>query len=140
MESDTRTKILVCDDEPHIVQVVAAKLRNAEYDVLTAADGEEGLECAMRSRPTLIVTDYQMPGISGLELARRLKLCPETQTLPLVLLTARGLSLDRSELADTNIRAMMCKPFSPREILATVQQILAGTQSPAGTLAGAGTV
>jgi len=140
MASNARTTILVCDDEPHIVQVVAAKLRNAEYDVVTAADGEEALESAMRDRPMLVVTDYQMPGISGLELARRLKLCPETQAMPLVLLTARGLSLDRSELADTNIRVMMCKPFSPREILATVQQILGGAAVSAGSMAGAGTV
>ncbi len=140
MASKGRATILVCDDEPHIVQVVAAKLRNAEYDVVTAADGEEALESAMRDRPTLVVTDYQMPGFSGLELARRLKQCPQTQTLPLVLLTARGLSLDRSELADTNIRVMMCKPFSPREILATVQQILGEAAAPAGNMAGAGTV
>ncbi len=140
MARTNRATILVCDDEPHIVQVVAAKLRNAEYDVVTAADGEEALESAMRDRPMLVVTDYQMPGISGLELARRLKLRPETQSLPLVLLTARGLSLDRSELADTNIRVMMCKPFSPREILATVQQILGGAAVTTGSMAGAGTV
>jgi len=127
MAQQNEVVILVCDDEPHIVQVVSAKLRNAGYKVCTAADGDESLECAVRVRPTLVVTDYQMPGLSGVEVARRLKQRPETAATPLLLLTARGLSLDRSELTDTNIRAVMCKPFSPREILATVEQLIAAS-------------
>jgi two-component system phosphate regulon response regulator PhoB len=131
MTGDGRGLVLVCDDEPHIVQVVAAKLRNAGFEVHTAADGEEAYEHAARLRPLLVVTDYQMPRLSGVEVARRLRRRPETAALPIVLLTARGLSLDRSELADTNIRMVMCKPFSPREILKSVEQLLVETNGAA---------
>ncbi len=119
------TRILVCDDEPHIVHVVAAKLRNAGFEVITAENGEEALERATCESPALVITDFQMPYLTGLELAERLKAEPATCGVPLILLTARGFSIDESDWKNTNIRAVMCKPFSPREILSKVQELLA---------------
>lgn len=117
-------KILVCDDEPHIVHVVATKLRNAGFDVTTAGDGEEGFETAKTLLPSLVITDYQMPYLSGLELCAKLRGEPATAAIPAIMLSARGFSLLPADLRDTNIRKVLPKPFSPRELLATVQQVL----------------
>lgn len=117
-------RILVCDDEPHIVHVVAAKLRNAGFEVATAADGQQGFEMACQAPPDLIITDYQMPYLSGLELCAKLRAEPRTAQIAVVMLTARGYSLTESDVATTNIRTVLVKPFSPREVLKTAQDIL----------------
>ncbi len=124
-------KILVCDDEPHIVHVVAAKLRNAGFEVITAGDGEEAFGLAKSQRPDLVITDYQMPLLSGLELCAKLRGDAATRHLPAIMLTARGFSLSEQELGHTNIRQVLAKPFSPREVLSTVRRILDG--APAAT-------
>lgn len=124
-------KILVCDDEPHILHVVSAKLQNADYEVQTAADGAEALEIALSEVPDLIVTDYQMPLLSGLELCTKLKADPRTAGIPAIMLTARGFSLNEQELGRTNIRKVLVKPFSPREVLSTVRHVLEGSNAPA---------
>ncbi|HVP11660.1 MAG TPA: response regulator [Phycisphaerae bacterium] len=118
--------ILVCDDEPHILHVVSTKLRNAGYEVITAADGEEGLNLAVQHTPALIITDYQMPMLSGLELCAKLRAEPGTCNIPVVMLTARGFSMNDQDLKETNVRKVLPKPFSPREILRTTQEILGG--------------
>src|SRR6202050_2588929 len=87
-------KILVCDDESHILNVVSLKLRNAGFRVLTAEDGQEALEVAQQELPDLIITDYHMPRLSGLELCRRLKMAPATSRIPAIMLTARGYHLE----------------------------------------------
>ncbi len=126
----SESTILVCDDEPHILHVLSAKLSNAGFEVFTAADGEEGLHLAKQHRPALIVTDYQMPMLSGLELCAKLRADPQTQDIPVMMLTARGYSLSDDEIKNVNVRKILPKPFSPREILRSVQEIL-GTAAPA---------
>lgn len=128
--------ILVCDDEPHIVHVVAAKLRNAGFEVVTATDGEEALELARQHRPDLLITDYQMPFLSGLELCARLRAEPELKDTPAIMLTARGFSINQDDLEGTNIRSLIPKPFSPREVLSTVKQILDGAPKLTGAPSG----
>ena len=117
-------KILVCDDEPHIVHVVSSKLRNNGFEVVTAGDGEEGFATAKAESPDLVITDYQMPYLSGLELCARLRNDAQTSQTPVIMLTARGFSLDDDDTKDTNIRKVLPKPFSPREVLSCVNQIL----------------
>ncbi len=119
-----KQKILVCDDEPHILHVVSTKLRNAGFEVITAPDGEVAFETAKSERPDLIMTDYQMPYLSGLELAAKLNADSTTANIPVVMLTARGFSLSADELKVGNIRKVLPKPFSPREVLATVQALM----------------
>lgn len=119
-------KVLVVDDEMHIVQVVSLKLRNAGYEVLTAMDGEEAYEVICAERPDVVITDFQMPYMTGLELCIALRDNPETADTPVLMLTARGHALDETEMARTNIRGVMSKPFSPREILAQVTDLLNG--------------
>lgn len=122
--SEGMKKILVVDDEAHILHVVSLKLRNAGFDVVTAADGEEGLDIAMQVLPDLIITDFQMPFMTGLELCQQLKRSPETAEIPALMLTARGFSLTPGDLAATNIVGVLSKPFSPREVLAKVQELV----------------
>lgn len=124
------TTILVADDEPHIRHVVSAKLKNAGYDVLVAEDGREAYELAKANHPSLIVTDCQMPEMSGLELCGRLRSEADTADIPALILTARGFSLDAKDLEGTNIREVLAKPFSPRELLSKVQQHLNAASMP----------
>jgi two-component system alkaline phosphatase synthesis response regulator PhoP len=123
----------VVDDEAHIVQVLSFKLRNAGYEVLTAVDGEEGLEKATEHRPDLIITDFQMPYMTGLELCRALAEQETTRSIPVLMLTARGYALDEEDLELGNIRDVLSKPFSPRTILSQVDELLRGRGGADGT-------
>lgn len=129
-----RKRILVCDDEPHILHVVSTKLRNGGFEVLSASDGEEAFETAKREKPDLVMTDFQMPYLSGLELCAKLRSDPETQAIPVIMLTARGFSLTGDDLKNTNVRRVLPKPFSPREVLLSVQEILGDAPTPAATV------
>ena len=124
-------KILVADDESHILNVVSLKLRNAGFEVVTASDGHEALELAQTERPDLLITDYHMPQLSGLELCQRLKQDPLTAKIPAIMLTARGYQLDAQDTEQNGILRMLSKPFSPRHLLSTVNEVLAA----AGTAA-----
>lgn len=121
-------RVLVVDDEAHIVQVVALKLRNAGIDVTTAFDGEEALA---RLRATsdasafqLVLTDLQMPGINGLELAHAMAADARLAEIPVLILTARGHLLHEGESRAASIVGVIHKPFSPRALLADVVSIL----------------
>ena len=122
----TDKKILVADDETHILHVVSLKLRNAGFRVLTARDGQEALEIAQQEHPDLIITDYHMPQLSGLELCRRLKQDPATSLIPAIMLTARGYHLEPADTERSGILHMLSKPFSPRQLLSTVNEVLNG--------------
>ncbi len=119
-----RRTILVVDDEPHITHVVALKLERAGYEVFTASDGEEALALVAAKRPDLVVTDFQMPIMSGFEMCVELAAKPDIGDTPVLMITARGHMLSEADLARTNIRAVMCKPFSPREVLEKIEGIL----------------
>ena len=123
MASDTKT-ILVADDESHILNVVSIKLRNAGFRVLTARDGQEALEVARQERPDLLITDLHMPRLTGLELCRRLREDAVTAPIPAIMLTARGYCLEPQDTADSGVLCMLSKPFSPRQLLATVNDVL----------------
>lgn len=118
--------ILVADDESHILHVVSLKLRNAGFRVLTAHDGAEALEIAQQERPDLLITDYHMPELSGLELCQRLKRDARTSAIPTIMLTARGYHLEPHDTEQSGVLRMLSKPFSPRQLLATVNEILDG--------------
>jgi len=125
----TDKRILVVDDEPHITHVLALKLRGAGYTVETAGDGEEGFEMARQTVPDLIITDLQMPYLTGLEMCQKLRSNAETAEIPALLLTARGYGLSPEDLATTNILEMLSKPFGPREVLEKVNAVFAGDSS-----------
>ena len=122
--------ILIADDETHILSVLSMKLTNAGYNVITAEDGADAYSQACASHPDLIITDYQMPMLSGVELCSKLQSDPATCDIPAILLTARGFSISDSERSLVNIKEVIDKPFSPREVLACVQKYL--SQSSVG--------
>ena len=126
MEPQTTEKplVLVADDEAHILHVVSLKLRNAGYEVLTAHDGEEAMELALQHHPALVITDFQMPFMTGLELCVKLKQTESTRDIPAIMLTARGFAMAEDDLNPTNIAAVLSKPFSPRDVLAKVQELI----------------
>ncbi len=117
-------KILIADDEAHIRHIVSMKLSNAGYETVTAADGEEALELFQAENPDLVITDYQMPYLSGMELCRRLLEVRSSSPAPVLMLTARGFDITPPEMAAAGITEVLLKPFSPREILAKVRALL----------------
>jgi len=116
-------KILVVDDEAHILHVVSMKLRNAGFEVITASDGEEALELAEAERPDLLITDYHMPVMNGVELCCEMRKSEALRDIPAVMLTARGYALEPEDMSRTGIRTVLSKPFSPRGLLATVREV-----------------
>jgi len=117
-------KVLVVDHEIPIVQVIAVKLRNNGFNVITSENSTEAFELACKYNPDIIVTDTQMPEMSGLELVQRLRENPETSDIYVVLLTARGFAIEDQQIEELNISACLSKPFSPKELLQTVKEIL----------------
>lgn len=117
--------ILVADDETHILNVVSLKLKNAGFRVLTARDGQEALELAHQEHPDLLITDHNMPHMTGLELCQKLREDSRFDKMPAIMLSARGFQLEERDTAASGIRMMISKPFSPREVLTAVEQVLA---------------
>lgn len=123
--------ILLCDDEAHILRAAEFKFKRAGYEVLTACDGEEGWQTILRRKPDILVTDCQMPRLNGLQLAERVKNTPETSDLPVIMLSAKGFELSPEEIRNQfGIRALLAKPFSPRELFQRVEAVLNGEEIP----------
>lgn len=104
------------------------KLRNAGYEVITAEDGEEALELCTAELPDLLITDFQMPFMTGLELCKELRRQEETKNIPAIMLTARGFDIEPGEMVEAGIAAVLAKPFSPREVLERVSELLEETE------------
>lgn len=117
-------KVLVVDDEVHIVHVVAIKLRNNGFEVIAADNGAEGLKLALAEKPDIIVTDYQMPVMTGIELVEQLRQHEETKDTPVIMLTARSFAIPQQQQDDLHISGCLSKPFSPKELLGNIEDIL----------------
>jgi len=120
-------KVLVCDDEPYIVESVSYVVRKAGYEVITAEDGMDALDAGKRERPDLVFLDIMMPRMSGYEVCRRLKEDPATRGAYIVMLTARGQEEDERKALEMGADEFMTKPFSPRKLRDKLIQILGGT-------------
>ena len=116
--------ILVVDDEPDISALVAYHLARESYRVRTAPDGVEALRAIESEAPDLVVLDLMLPGISGLEVLRELRRRPELQSLPVILLTARGGEEDRIQGLQLGADDYIAKPFSPQELVLRVGAVL----------------
>jgi DNA-binding response OmpR family regulator len=130
----TNPKVLVVEDDVQYADVVAFKFRHGGYDVVTARDGQEGLDIAIAEQPALIISDYQMPVLDGMEFCRRLRARPETAAIPFILLTAHGLDIEDAEVSAAGVTSIVGKPFSPRDLLARANELLNRTAQPAGQL------
>jgi two-component system alkaline phosphatase synthesis response regulator PhoP len=117
-------RVLIVDDEIHIVHVVAIKLRNNGYEVISADNGAEAFELACSEKPDIIVTDYQMPVMTGMELVEKLRQHEETKDTPIIILTARSFAISKEQQEQFQISGCLSKPFSPRELLGNIEDIL----------------
>ncbi|RIK35517.1 MAG: DNA-binding response regulator [Chloroflexi bacterium] len=118
--------VLVIEDDPQIRRVVEGYLQQAGYRVLTAADGVTGLSLAQQARPNLLVLDLMLPGLDGLELARRLRASPDPALagMYIIMLTARVEETERVVGLELGADDYVTKPFSPRELVARVRAAL----------------
>jgi DNA-binding response OmpR family regulator len=120
--------VLVADDDRDIRDLVAFKLEQAGYTVYAVEDGLSALETARATRPDLAVLDVMMPGLSGVDVTRELRVDPTTARTPVILLTARAQESDVEAGFSTGADDYVVKPFSPRELLSRVQAVLARTR------------
>ena len=121
------TKILIVDDEPHIREVIRFTLEAADFEAAEAGQADEAMKQIIAEAPDLILLDLMLPGRSGLEIARQLKLKVETRNLPIIMLTAKGQEADKIGGFDVGIDDYVTKPFSPRELLARINAVLRRT-------------
>jgi two-component system alkaline phosphatase synthesis response regulator PhoP len=125
-----KEKILVVDDEEDILELVRFNLEKQGYGVRCALSGEKALAMAAEQPPDLIVLDLMLPGIDGLDVARRLKANPATQGIPIVMLTAKGEETDIVTGLELGADDYITKPFSPRVLVARIRTALRRTTAP----------
>ena len=117
-------KILVVEDTEDNRQILRDLLGMAGYDMVEAHDGAEGVAKAAEHRPDLILMDIQMPVMDGYEATRRIKANPELKAIPIIAVTSYALSGDEQKTRDAGCDAYIAKPYSPRQMLAKVKEIL----------------
>jgi DNA-binding response OmpR family regulator len=114
-------RVLLVDDELHILRAAEFKLKRQGYEVMCASDGEEAWERMCEVRPDVVVTDCQMPRLNGIELLERMRSHADFADVPVLMVTAKGYELSRENLGVFDI---VPKPFSPRELCRRVQEAL----------------
>jgi two-component system response regulator VicR len=117
-------KILIVDDEPPIVDVLSYNLRQANYEVVVARDGEQALDLARREQPDLVILDLMLPRLDGLEVCRILR---RERDVPIIMLTARDAEVDRVVGLELGADDYVVKPFSVRELMVRVKNVLRRT-------------
>ena len=116
--------ILIVEDEPDIVELLKYNLEAADYEVGIARDGDEAEISLAERKPDALLLDWMLPGVSGIELCRRIRRRPETRMLPIIMLTARGEETDRLRGLDSGADDYVTKPFSPAEVIARLRAVL----------------
>ncbi|MCD6358383.1 MAG: response regulator [Dehalococcoidia bacterium] len=117
-------KILVVDDEPHVIRLLTFVLNKEGYDVSTAVNGEEAMAKICESKPDLMFLDVMMPRKNGHEVCREVKGDPDLSDIHIIMLTAKGQETDKEEALDSGANEFITKPFSPRKVVARVREIL----------------
>lgn len=128
--------VLVVDDDPDIRELVIWKLQQAGYATMAAGDGEAGLEIATKGDgegrlPDLVLVDWMMPRMAGIEMCRALRENPRTVNLPVILLTAKAQESEVERGFAAGVDDYIVKPFSPREMLGRIQAVLTRAQAAA---------
>lgn len=116
--------ILLADDEANLRMLVHTTLEDPGYRILEAVDGTSALEMAKQEKPDLVVLDWMMPGMTGIEVATALRRDPATTHIPIIMLTAKGQEKDKEQALALEAHAYLVKPFSPLELLEKVQEVL----------------
>ena len=116
--------VLYVEDNEYNLKIVRQLLARTAYKLIEAKDGESGVETALRELPDLILMDIQLPKLSGLDATRRLRSDPKTAAIPIIVITSFALSGDEQRAKDAGATAYLAKPYSPRELLAKIREIL----------------
>ncbi|MBT4907655.1 MAG: phosphate regulon transcriptional regulator PhoB [Rhodospirillaceae bacterium] len=120
--------ILIVEDEPPLVELISYNLEKAGFQAKIARDGDEAMLAVEEHKPDLVLLDWMLPYVSGIEICRRIRRNPDTRDLPIIILTARGEEDDRIRGLDAGADDYVVKPFSPSELVARVKAVLRRTR------------
>ncbi len=123
-------KILVVDDERHIVRLVQVNLDRAGYEVLVAYDGIEALEKISEDKPDMVILDVMMPRMDGFEVLKKLQADEDLKDIPVIMLTAKAQDADIFKGWSSGVSSYLTKPFNPRELLTFVERIFQSVEEP----------
>ena len=124
MGAERESTILIIDDDPNNMDIVTDYLSGSNYTILVAEDGESGISRAEYALPGLILLDVMMPGIDGFEVCRRIKEDPQTNSIPVVMLTAKKSSMDQARGMQVGADAYITKPFKSVKIIEIIEGLL----------------
>lgn len=126
-EAPARTRrVLVADDEPHIGRIIQMKLEQGPYDVVLVSDGREALDYLRGPEPVdVVLLDIMMPYVSGLDVLAQLRALDHRRHTPVIILTAKGQDADRRQAIELGATDFFTKPFSPKKLLARVDEFFA---------------
>jgi len=122
-KKNLQPSVLIVEDDEAIVELLQHTLEKAGYQVRMTADGDEALLMVREQKPDLVILDWMLPGLSGIEICHRLRRNEETSKLPIIMLSARGDEGDRVEGLDRGADDYLVKPFSPKELLSRIQAV-----------------
>jgi DNA-binding response OmpR family regulator len=125
-------RVLVADDEPHIGRIIQLKLEQGPYQVTLVADGREALDVLLSDEPIdVVLLDIMMPYVSGLEVLAEARAMEHRRDTPVIILTAKGQDADRHQALELGATDFFTKPFSPKKLLARVDELFGGPGEPA---------
>jgi len=117
-------RVVVIDDEPFILMMIEDKLKNAGIQVTTIRDSKQAMGAIKKERPDLVITDWMMPDLSGIELCRMLKSDPDVKDIPVFMLTAMGQNPEEQLGTQSGVEKYLTKPFSPNLLLKMVLDVI----------------
>jgi two-component system phosphate regulon response regulator PhoB len=117
-------KVLIADDEPNQIELISYNLKQSGFEVFFASDGQQALHMAESQLPDIVILDWMMPAMSGIEVCKALRSMAETRSIPVIMLSARGEEGDRTLGLDIGADDYMTKPFSPKELVARIHAVL----------------
>ena len=117
-------KVLIADDEPNQIELISYNLKQAGFEVTHASDGEQAFHLAESQLPDIVILDWMMPLMSGIEVCKALRGRSDTRSIPIIMLSARGEEGDRTLGLDIGADDYMTKPFSPKELVARIHAVL----------------
>ncbi len=123
----SKDRVLIIDDEEHIVELIRYNLENEGYETLTAYNGKDGISLAVKFQPSLILLDVMLPEMNGLKVCKTLRQAKETLNIPIIMLTAKSEEIDKIVGLELGADDYITKPFSVRELLARIKAVLRRT-------------
>lgn len=118
------SKVIVVDDEPFILMMIEDKLKKAKINVITLRESRNALEIIKKERPDLIILDWMMPELSGIELCKQIRKDSDISAIPVFMLTAKGQDSDEQLGLQSGVTRYITKPFSPKSLLEMVQETI----------------